>query len=107
MNLETIDIYFVHNPEIQLNVVPRQTVLSRIKSAFEAMEECVAAGKISMYGVASWNAFRIASSGKLSLSLEELVYFAKDVGKCPLCSSAAVQCVFGVRLIHRTCSFIG
>ena len=91
MNLETIDIYFVHNPEIQLNVVPRQTVLSRIKSAFEAMEECVAAGKISMYGVASWNAFRIASSGKLSLSLEELVYFAKDVGKHLLLFLVAVE----------------
>lgn len=79
-NLDVVDIYFVHNPEIQLNVVPRQTVLSRIKNAFAALEECVKEGKITMYGVASWNAFRTNSSAKLHLSLEELVHFAKEVG---------------------------
>ncbi|MCO5574837.1 hypothetical protein L7F22_028630 [Adiantum nelumboides] len=79
-NLDVVDIFFVHNPEIQLNVVPRQTVLSRIKNAFAALEECVSEGKITMYGVASWNAFRTNSSAKLHLSLEELVHFAKEVG---------------------------
>lgn len=77
--LETIDVYFVHNPETQLSVVSRQTLLPRIKAAFEALEECVQQGKISMYGVATWNGFRINPSGKLYLSLEELVSFAKDV----------------------------
>lgn len=80
MGLETIDVYFVHNPETQLSVVPRQTLLSRIKNAFAALEECVADGKITMYGVATWNGFRVNSSGKQHLSLEELVSFAKDVG---------------------------
>lgn len=80
MNLETIDIYFVHNPETQLSVVPRQTLLSRIKNAFAAMEECVSEGKIAMYGVATWNGFRVNSSAKQHLSLEELVSYAKEVG---------------------------
>lgn len=79
-NLETIDIYFVHNPETQLSVVPRQTLLTRVKNAFAAMEECVSEGKLTMYGVATWNGFRVNSSAKNHLSLEELVSFAKDVG---------------------------
>ncbi|KAI5084335.1 hypothetical protein GOP47_0000504 [Adiantum capillus-veneris] len=77
MGLETIDIYYVHNPEIELGVVSRSAVLSRLRNLFVALEQAVRDGKISMYGVSSWNAFRVTSGAKNYLSLEELVNFAK------------------------------
>ncbi|MCO5558177.1 hypothetical protein L7F22_011755 [Adiantum nelumboides] len=77
MGLETIDIYYIHNPEIELGVVSRSAVLSRLRNLFVALEQAVRDGKISMYGVSSWNAFRVTSGAKNYLSLEELVNFAK------------------------------
>lgn len=78
LGLQTIDIYYVHNPEIELGIVARQTVLSRLRSVFTALEQAVKDGKISMYGVSSWNAFRVTSGSKNFISLEEMVNFAKD-----------------------------
>lgn len=79
MGLDVIDIYFVHNPETQLNVVSKNTVYNRIKGAFRAMEECCDAGKISAYGVATWSAFRVNQSGKQYVPLEELVNYAREI----------------------------
>ncbi|KAH7294594.1 hypothetical protein KP509_27G008900 [Ceratopteris richardii] len=79
MGLETIDIYFIHNPETQLSQVPRSTLLSRIKAAMQAMEECCAEGKIAMYGIATWNGFRVNASNKQHLPLEEILSYAKDI----------------------------
>eukprot|EP00250_Pteridium_aquilinum_P005040 c15199_g1_i1 orf=83-1405(+) len=80
MGLETIDIYYIHNPETQLSAVPRSTVLSRIKGAIGAMEECCSEGKIAMYGIATWNGFRVNASNKQHLPLEEILSYAKDIG---------------------------
>ena len=35
LGLETIDIYYVHNPETQLGSIPRRDFLARIRAAFE------------------------------------------------------------------------
>ncbi|KAH7438067.1 hypothetical protein KP509_05G103600 [Ceratopteris richardii] len=90
LGLETIDIYYLHNPEIELGAVSRSVVLSRVRNLFVALEQAVRDGKISMYGVSSWNAFRVTSGAKNYLSLEELVNFAKAAAdKC------VVLCVGG------------
>ncbi|MCO5574514.1 hypothetical protein L7F22_028299 [Adiantum nelumboides] len=78
LGLETIDIYFVHNPEMELGIVARQTVLSRLRNLFAALEQAVKDGKISMYGVSTWNAFRVTSGYKNFISCEEMVNFAKE-----------------------------
>lgn len=78
LGLETIDIYFIHNPEIELGIVARQTVLTRMRNLFAALEQAVKDGKISMYGVSTWNAFRVTSGSKNFISCEELVNFAKE-----------------------------
>ena len=78
MGLKTIDCYFLHNPEMELDIVSRQTVLSRIKTLFVSLEKAVTDGLISMYGLATWHAFKVTSGGRNYLQLEELVNFAKD-----------------------------
>jgi aryl-alcohol dehydrogenase-like predicted oxidoreductase len=79
LNLETIDIYYIHNPETQLEAVDRKQFLARIKTIFEFLEGAVAAGKIGVYGTATWNGFRAAQTDRGWLSLEELVRTAREV----------------------------
>lgn len=80
LGLETIDIYYLHNPETQLRGVERDEFGKRCRSAFEFLEEAVASGKLAFYGTATWNAFRVDASAKEFLSLSELVSLAEEVG---------------------------
>ena len=80
LGLETIDIYYLHNPETQLNAVSRAEFLSRIRAAFEMLERAVADGKIGVYGTATWNGYRVAATERAWLSLEELWRVAGEVG---------------------------
>lgn len=57
LGLETIDIYFLHNPEVQLGTKTKEELLEGIKKAFEVFEKAVNDGKIKSYGVATWNGF--------------------------------------------------
>jgi len=69
LGLETIDVYYVHNPETQLDEVDRPEFLSRLRAAFGALEEAVSARKLRWYGAATWNGFRIAPQERGHLSL--------------------------------------
>lgn len=80
LGLETIDIYYIHNPETQLSAVGHNEFLARIKSAFEFLEGAVKAGKISCYGTATWNGFRLNPNDRGYLSLAELAGAATDAG---------------------------
>jgi len=80
-NLErdTIDLYYLHNPERQLDGVPRDVVQHRLRAAFEALEQSVAAGKIRAYGCATWDALRVEPDHTLHLELEALLEIAHEV----------------------------
>jgi len=80
LGLETLDVYFVHNPETQLGEVDRPEFLTRLRAAFGALEEAVAAGSIARYGTATWNGYRVDSGDPGYLSLAEVVAAAQDVG---------------------------
>ena len=79
LGLDTIDVYYVHNPEQQIPAVGRETFVRRIVRAFEELELRVAAGDIGAYGCATWNGLRVAPDSRESLSLEELVAAAREV----------------------------
>ena len=79
LQVETLDVLFVHNPESQLQLLPRAEVLDRVRRAFGAMEQAVDAGKVRVYGVATWTALRARPEERDYLSLEELVRCAEDV----------------------------
>ena len=80
MELSCIDVYYIHNPESQLGVVGREEFYARLRAAFERLEQNVAAGKIRMYGVATWNGFRVAPEAREYHSLEQIVGLAREVG---------------------------
>jgi aryl-alcohol dehydrogenase-like predicted oxidoreductase len=79
LGLETIDIYYVHNPETQLAAVSRKEFLARIGKAFEFLEQAVAENKIANYGIATWNGLRAQQTERTWLSLDELLRVAREV----------------------------
>src|SRR3990172_7350306 len=58
LGVETIDVYYLHNPEMQLSAVDRPTFRTRMRAAFEFLEGAVGDGKIRVFGTATWNGFR-------------------------------------------------
>jgi aryl-alcohol dehydrogenase-like predicted oxidoreductase len=79
LGLETIDVYYLHNPEQQVATVGPEAFLRRIVAAFEALESRVDAGEIAAYGCATWNGLRVPPGARESISLEELVGAAREV----------------------------
>lgn len=80
LDIACVDIYYLHNPEIQLAETSRGEFDKRLHKAFETMEEAVSAGKIRMYGTATWNGYRNDPEGKDYLSLADVVEVAKKAG---------------------------
>jgi aryl-alcohol dehydrogenase-like predicted oxidoreductase len=80
LDLETIDIFYVHNPESQLAEVPREVFHQRLGEAFAMLEGQVEAGSIAYYGVATWSAFRLAEGARDYISLEEVGALARAAG---------------------------
>jgi len=80
LGLETIDVFYVHNPETQLGEVPRERFRERMGEAFAMLEDAVKAGKIRYYGVATWNGFRVPPSARDAMGLAETVVIAQQAG---------------------------
>ena len=79
MNLDCVDVYYVHNPESQLSAVSAEEFWRRLRAAFEFLEQSVAQGKIRNYGVATWNGFRVEPNARGYHSLEQMVEVARDL----------------------------
>jgi aryl-alcohol dehydrogenase-like predicted oxidoreductase len=77
--IDTVDVFYLHNPETQLTEVPREEFSRRIRAAFEFLESAVSAKKIASYGLATWNAFREEPNSQGFFSLEEFVAIADEV----------------------------
>jgi aryl-alcohol dehydrogenase-like predicted oxidoreductase len=79
MGVDSVDAFYLHNPETQLDEIPKQDFLNRLRAAFEFLEDAARSGRIGAYGLATWNAFRQEKRMKDYLSLEEMVSVARDV----------------------------
>ncbi|HUF02581.1 MAG TPA: aldo/keto reductase [Aridibacter sp.] len=79
MDVEAVDLFYVHNPESQLTAVDRYTFEARIAKAFERLEDLRGKGKIGAYGVATWNGFRVSPDDRAYHSLEGFVRTAKQI----------------------------
>lgn len=79
LNLASIDIYYLHNPETQLEELPADRFYERMRAAFEALEDRAQAGQIRHYGLATWNGLRASTGAAGLLSLERLVGIARQL----------------------------
>lgn len=80
LNVDCVDVYYIHNPESQLGVVSEPEFYSRIGVAFEFLESARSQNKIGSYGVATWNGFRTESGSGHHHSLERFVELAREKG---------------------------
>ena len=80
LRLETVDLFYVHNPESQLGAgVSATEFRQRLRDAFAALEKAVANNKIRFYGCATWNAFRMTKAQPGSMNLHDVVKLAREV----------------------------
>jgi aryl-alcohol dehydrogenase-like predicted oxidoreductase len=80
LGVDTIDIFYLHNPETQLEEVDPDEFMRRLHSAFEFLESTVADGRARTYGTATWNAYRNAAQTRGFLNLANVVACAREVG---------------------------
>ena len=80
MGLETVDVYYIHNPETQLGFVSREEFDRRLREGFEQLERERAEGRLRFYGAATWNGFRVAPQDRGHLSLERMTELAREAG---------------------------
>jgi len=81
LGLDTVDLYYVHNPETQLDERPASAVYDQLEATFERLEERVAAGDLVHYGVATWDAFRVSRDHDRFLDLGEVISRARAAAK--------------------------
>jgi aryl-alcohol dehydrogenase-like predicted oxidoreductase len=79
LGVETIDIYYLHNPETQRINNSHDTFRQRMRDAFETLEAAVEREAIGCYGVATWSGFRSPPDAPDYLSLTELMGLAYEV----------------------------
>lgn len=80
LGLDTIDIYYLHNPETQLPVTGEELFYDRLAKAFSLFEENAARGKIQYYGLATWTAFREPAAVAEHIPLERAIKAAEKAG---------------------------
>ena len=76
MGVDTIDVFYLHNPETQLGFVTRDEFEMRVRRAFAKLERLADAQKIRWYGMATWDGFR----KKDALSLPRVAAIAQEEG---------------------------
>jgi aryl-alcohol dehydrogenase-like predicted oxidoreductase len=80
LGVRTLDVYYLHNPEQQLDSVQQARFRTILRRAFTFLEERVESGDIGCYGCATWNGLRTPPDTRGHLDLSELVGIARDVG---------------------------
>jgi aryl-alcohol dehydrogenase-like predicted oxidoreductase len=101
LGVDTVDCYYVHNPETQLEEHSREAVYDQLEAAFTRLEERAAAGDLRHYGVASWQAFRVPADHPAYLSLPEVVRRARAASDAAGTASThlrAIQLPFNVHM---------
>ncbi|WP_435361287.1 aldo/keto reductase [Haloarchaeobius sp. DFWS5] len=101
LDLDSIDLYYVHNPETQLVEKSREAVYDQLEATFERLEKRAAMGDIQQYGLATWECFRVPKEHDSYLSLAEVVAraraAAKEVGNAAT-HFGAIQLPFNVHM---------
>lgn len=76
LGVDTIDVFYLHNPETQLGFRTRDEFDARIRRAFAELERQADRGTIRRYGIATWDGLR----KKDALSLPKLAEIATEEG---------------------------
>ena len=101
LGLDAVDLYYVHNPETQLEAHDREVVYNALEDAFVRLEKRRSGGDLRHYGVATWECFRVPEGHPKYLSLPEVVRRARTASDRAGTSATgfrAVQLPFNVHM---------
>ncbi len=79
LGLDAVDIFYLHNPEMQLKSILQAELNVRFHNAFEMLEQKVSEGKIQFYGAATWEGFRRPVGHLQGLSFTAMVEIARSI----------------------------
>ncbi len=77
LNLEKLDVYYVHNPETQMGDLNESRFYEALEMAFRALENAVSNNQLEMYGIATWDAFLENEEGGHLMQLERVMECAR------------------------------
>ena len=80
LGLETLDVFYLHNPESQFASVDAATFRARLREAFVMLEQAVREEKLRCYGAATWSGFRVPAEAADALHLSEILDAAREAG---------------------------
>lgn len=80
LKIETIDIHYIHNPELSMKVLGEDSFYERLANLFAFYEETVLKGFIRYYGMAVWEEFLLNPDQSGYISLEKVMKIATHVG---------------------------
>jgi len=76
LKLKTIDLYYLHNPEIALNYMSQDEFYTTMLQNFVMLEDEVRRGRIRGYGFATWTGLRVDPSHKNYIDLNRVLEIA-------------------------------
>ncbi|MFC1744494.1 aldo/keto reductase [Candidatus Riflebacteria bacterium] len=79
LEIPCIDLYYLQNPETQLEMLEEDNFYLQLSRCFEFLEQMVEDKKITSYGLATWDGFYLQKGEKRALSLEKVLACAHDV----------------------------
>jgi aryl-alcohol dehydrogenase-like predicted oxidoreductase len=98
LGLETVDVYYLHNPEVQLGNVSEKVFYDRLEKAFAFLEHAVQEGRIRHYGLATWNGLRLPPGQTKHISLEKAKMIARSVAESGQDHFRYVQLPFNIMM---------
>jgi len=73
LGIETIDIHYIHDPEVSKYILGEEIFLKKLESLIEFYETQVNLGYIRFYGMATWDGFLSDMNSPWYLSLEKII----------------------------------
>lgn len=80
LNLETIDIYYLHNPSNYLKYVGEEKFYNDLLETFKYLEKQIEKGSLKSYGTSTYSGLLVDEKNKGYLSLDKIVETAKIAG---------------------------
>lgn len=97
LKLQTVDLYYLHNPEQTAATMTADAFHELLVEAFRTLEASVKEGLLGWYGLATWEAFRVAQDDPRYLSMERVVAAARTAADGGDHHLAAIQLPYNIR----------
>lgn len=79
LGIDTIDIYYLHNPEVSKGFMDNDLFYEELRKTFALLESKIKDNKLSYYGISTSQGFLLDANHKAFLNLEKLIRLSNEV----------------------------